>query len=110
MGSGPFGSVPAPLYSLSVALCQENPHGAKREAEDDRGEQTAEPTGTQSPERRHTPAACEEAPAGQGARSGARSASPQQPRSELDSDVSDDSDLELDIEDSEDGFTVTRQF
>ncbi|XP_070708048.1 hematopoietically-expressed homeobox protein hhex [Pempheris klunzingeri] len=82
-------------------LKQENPPGGKREVEDGSKTDEAEPPGTQSPERRHTGPASELEPAGRCV----RSASPQQPpHTELHSDVSDDSDQELDIED-DDEFT-----
>lgn len=92
-------------------LKQENPQGGKREVEDDnsagrgnKGDETTEPSGIQSPEQRHTVPVSELAQAGRCV----RSVSPQQqqqPHTELDSDVSDDTDQELDIED-DDEFTV----
>ncbi|XP_038591960.1 hematopoietically-expressed homeobox protein hhex [Micropterus salmoides] len=76
-------------------LKQENPQGGKREVEDDRsagrshkGDETTEPSGLQSPENRQTTLASE-----------LEQASPQLPHTELDSDMSDDTDQELDIED-----------
>lgn len=69
-----------------------------------KGDETTEPSGIQSPEQRHTVPVSELAQAGRCA----RSVSPQQqqqPHTELDSDVSDDTDQELDIED-DDEFTV----
>ncbi|XP_040885524.1 hematopoietically-expressed homeobox protein hhex [Toxotes jaculatrix] len=86
-------------------LKQENPQGGKREAEDDgsagrsngKGDEASESTGIQSPEHRQTVRV--------------RSASPQQLHTELDSDVSDDTDRELDIEDDDDDeFTRNTQF
>ncbi|XP_071760983.1 hematopoietically-expressed homeobox protein hhex [Centroberyx gerrardi] len=90
-------------------LKQENPQGGKREVEDEgsagrsKGDEPTEPPGVQSPEHR-APAAASELPQGRCA----RSASPQSHR-ELDSDVSDDTDQELDIED-DDEFTLNPQF
>lgn len=55
----------------------------------------SESSGIQNTEHRHTVPASELAPTG---RCG-RSMSPQQPHTELDSDVSDDTDQDLDIED-----------
>ncbi|AWP17176.1 Homeobox protein PRH [Scophthalmus maximus] len=82
-------------------LKQENPQGGKRELEEDspvgRGNTAAEPSGTQSPGRRQTPAASEHAQADRCA----RSVSPRHAHTELDSDVSDDTDQELDIEDDD---------
>ncbi|XP_018522019.1 hematopoietically-expressed homeobox protein hhex [Lates calcarifer] len=87
-------------------LKQENPQGGKREVEDDRSNKEDETTGIQSPEQRHTVLASEPAQTGPTCVS---SVSPQRPRTELDSDVSDDSDQELDIED-DDQFTRNPQF
>lgn len=60
-----------------------------------KGDETTEPSGIQSPEHRQTVPASELAQADRCV----RSVSPQQPHTELDSDVSDDTDQELDIED-----------
>ncbi|XP_068439818.1 hematopoietically-expressed homeobox protein hhex [Clinocottus analis] len=105
-------------------LKQENVSGGKREAEEtggaagrsSKGGETTESFGTRSPEQRHTLPASEPAQAG---RCVMRSGSPQQqqqqqqqtpqqqtPHTELDSDVSDDSDQELDIEEDDDDFTL----
>lgn len=91
-------------------LKQENPQGGKREVEDDcsagrsnKGDETTEPSGLQSLEQRHTVSASE-VQAGRCV----RSVSPQQPHTELDSDVSDDTDQELDIEDDSE-FTLNPQ-
>lgn len=97
-----------------VRVHQENPHGGKREAADDaalgrrntKADDATEPPGTPtSPERRQTVSAADLAQSGRCA----RSASPQQPHTELDSDVSDDTDQELDIEEDDDEFTLNRQ-
>lgn len=92
-------------------LKQENPQGGKREVEDDssagrsnKGDETTDLSGIQSPEQRHTIPVSELAQAGRCA----RSVSPQQSHTELDSDVSDDTDQELDIED-DDEFTLNPQ-
>ncbi|XP_042363827.1 hematopoietically-expressed homeobox protein hhex [Plectropomus leopardus] len=84
-------------------LKQENPQGGKREVEDDSstGKSTKEDDtteGIQSPEQRRS-APASELQAGRCV----LSASPQhqQPHTELDSDVSDDTDQELDIEDDD---------
>ncbi|KAF0025005.1 hypothetical protein F2P81_021886 [Scophthalmus maximus] len=86
---------------LQLSERQENPQGGKRELEEDspvgRGNTAAEPSGTQSPGRRQTPAASEHAQADRCA----RSVSPRHAHTELDSDVSDDTDQELDIEDDD---------
>ncbi|KAK2815450.1 hypothetical protein Q5P01_025917 [Channa striata] len=94
-------------------LKQENPHGGKRDLEDDsslvrsnKGEGATEPGGIQSPEQRHAGSASELGPGGRCV----RSVSPQQSRTELDSDLSEDTDQELDIEEDDDEFTVDRQF
>ncbi|XP_028990450.1 hematopoietically-expressed homeobox protein hhex [Betta splendens] len=95
-------------------LKQENPHGGKREAADDtavgrsnnKGDEATEPAGTPNPELRQTVPASELTPPGRRA----PSASPQPSHTELDSDVSDDTDRELDIEDDDDEFTLKRQF
>nr|XP_046232497.1 hematopoietically-expressed homeobox protein hhex [Scatophagus argus] len=86
-------------------LKQENPQGGKRDVEDDssagrsnKGDDTSEPSGMQSPEHRHTVLGSELAPTGLRV----RSVSAQQPHTQLDSDVSDDSDQDLDIEDEAD--------
>ncbi|KAF3691456.1 Hematopoietically-expressed homeobox protein hhex [Channa argus] len=86
-------------------LKQENPHGGKREVEDDssvvrsnKGEGANEPGGIQSPEQRSTGSASELAPGGRCV----RSESPQQLGTELDSDMSDDTDQELNIEEDDD--------
>uniref|UniRef100_G3PRQ0 Hematopoietically-expressed homeobox protein HHEX n=1 Tax=Gasterosteus aculeatus TaxID=69293 RepID=G3PRQ0_GASAC len=92
-------------------LKQENLPGGKRETDEDgaasgrsnTGDHTTEPSGPRSPQQRQTPPASEPAQAG---RCMARSGSPQQQsRAERDSDVSDDTDQELDIEDDE-AFTL----
>ncbi|KAI3365332.1 hypothetical protein L3Q82_010431, partial [Scortum barcoo] len=77
-------------------LKQENPQGGKRELEDDsaagrshKGDEKTELSGIQSPEHRHPVPGSELE----------RSVSPQRPHTELDSDVSEDTDQELDIED-----------
>ncbi|XP_044034285.1 hematopoietically-expressed homeobox protein hhex [Siniperca chuatsi] len=83
-------------------LKQEHPQGGKREVEDDssagrsqKGDETTESSGIQSPEHRQTILASElEQPD-----RCVRSVSPHQPHTEPDSDVSDDTDQELDIED-----------
>ncbi|XP_074475879.1 hematopoietically-expressed homeobox protein hhex [Sebastes fasciatus] len=95
-------------------LKQENPPGGKREEDDSscavgrssKGDETTEPSGTQSPEQRHSVPASEL----QAARC-LSSGSPQQQQlqqsphtqldTQLDSDVSDDTDQELDIEDED---------
>ncbi|KAM9336881.1 hematopoietically-expressed homeobox protein hhex [Symphorus nematophorus] len=88
-------------------LKQENPQGGKRELEEDtsvgrstKGDDLTESAGMQSPEHRHTGPASE-------LQTGrcVRSVSPHQSHTELDSDVSDDSDQDLDIED-ESEFTL----
>ncbi|XP_035516042.1 hematopoietically-expressed homeobox protein hhex-like [Morone saxatilis] len=83
-------------------LKQENPQGSKRDVEEDnsagrshKGDELTEPSGIQSPKHRHTVPASELAQTGRCV----NSVSPQQPHTELDSDVSDDTDQELDIED-----------
>ncbi|XP_030255230.1 hematopoietically-expressed homeobox protein hhex [Sparus aurata] len=88
-------------------LKQENPQGGKRELQDDgsagrsnKGDDMTEPAGIQSPERRHTVSA-ELSPTGRCV----LSVSPQQPHTELDSDLSDDTDQDLDIEDDSE-FTL----
>ncbi|XP_075949324.1 hematopoietically-expressed homeobox protein hhex [Anarhichas minor] len=95
-------------------LKQENLPGGKRETEDDgspagrsnRGDEATESSGTRSLEQRQTLPASKPA---QADRCVMRSGSPRQqqlqPHTELDSDVSDDTDQELDIED-EDDFTL----
>lgn len=92
-------------------LKQENPHGGKREVEDDgaagrsnKEDDMSEASGIQSPEHRHTGPASELPPAGRCA----RSVSPQQPRTQLDSEVSEDTDQDLDIEDDSE-FTLEPQ-
>ncbi|XP_059180757.1 hematopoietically-expressed homeobox protein hhex [Centropristis striata] len=89
-------------------LKQENPQGGKREVEEDssagrstKGDELTEPSGIQNPEQRQTVPASELGQAG----CCLRSVSPQQSHTELDSDVSDDTDQELDIED-DDEFTM----
>lgn len=84
-------------------LKQENPQGGKRDLEEDnsagrshKGDEVTEPSsGIQSPAQRYTVPVSELAPADRCA----RSVSPEQPHTELDSDVSGDTDQELDIED-----------
>ncbi|XP_030611335.1 hematopoietically-expressed homeobox protein hhex [Archocentrus centrarchus] len=88
-------------------LKQDNP---KREMEDNssrgkKGDEMMEAAGMQSPEQRQTGSAPELAQAGHGV----RAVSSQQAHTELDSDISDDTDQELDIEDDED-FTLNPQF
>ncbi|XP_058477177.1 hematopoietically-expressed homeobox protein hhex [Solea solea] len=99
-------------------LKQENPQGGKRDLEEDspagmrthKGTEGTEASGIQqSPEHRHTGAACDQAQVGRCA----HSVSPQQQQqlhAELDSDVSDDTDQELDIEDDDDDFSRNPQF
>ncbi|XP_026171403.1 hematopoietically-expressed homeobox protein hhex [Mastacembelus armatus] len=91
-------------------LKQENPQGGKREAGDDRsvgssnkGDESTETAGIHSPEQRHTGS-----PTGL-AQAAVRSVGPQQPHTALDSEVSDDTDQELDIED-DDEFTLNPHF
>ncbi|KAF1374329.1 hypothetical protein PFLUV_G00248910 [Perca fluviatilis] len=86
-------------------LKQENPQGGKREVEDEspagrsnKGDETTEPSGIQNPEQRHTVPASDLAQAGRCV----RPVSPHQAHAELDSDVSDDTDQELDIEEEDD--------
>lgn len=88
---------------MRVRVHQENPHGGKREVADDasvgrsnnKGDEATDPPGIPtSPVQRQTVSASDLA---------------QQPHTELDSDVSDDTDQELDIEE-DDEFTVNRQF
>lgn len=81
-------------------LKQENPQGGKRDLEDDspagrKGDEMTESSGIQTPEHRHSVQVPELTQPGRCA----RSAPSQQPLTELDSDVSDDTDQELDIED-----------
>uniref|UniRef100_UPI0037E88136 hematopoietically-expressed homeobox protein hhex n=1 Tax=Semicossyphus pulcher TaxID=241346 RepID=UPI0037E88136 len=83
-------------------LKQENPQGGKREVEEDssagrssKAEETTEPSGVQNPAHRHSVPASERSQADRCV----RSVSPKEPHTELDSDVSDDTDQELDIED-----------
>ncbi|XP_078135923.1 hematopoietically-expressed homeobox protein hhex [Sander vitreus] len=91
-------------------LKQENPQGGKREVEDEspagrsnKGDETTEPSGIQNPEQRHTVPASDVAQAGRCV----RPVSPHQAHTELDSDVSDDTDQELDIEeDDDDDYTL----
>lgn len=92
-------------------LKQENPQAGKRELEEDgaasssstKADGMSEAAGIQSPEHRLTSPASE---AAQAAQCG-RPPSSQQPYTELESEVSDDTDEELDIEDE---FTVNPQF
>uniref|UniRef100_A0A3Q3J837 Hematopoietically-expressed homeobox protein HHEX n=2 Tax=Monopterus albus TaxID=43700 RepID=A0A3Q3J837_MONAL len=77
-------------------LKQENPQGGRREVGDDtsvrrsnKADESPEAAGIRSPEQRQVISAGE-----------------QQLHTELDSDVSDDTDQELDIEDDDDGFTM----
>ncbi|KAK9529931.1 hypothetical protein VZT92_011477 [Zoarces viviparus] len=98
-------------------LKQENLPVGKRETEEDgspagrnnRGDEATESPGTRSLEQRQTLPASKPA---QADRCVMRSGSPQQqllqPHTELDSDVSDDTDQELDIEDDDD-FTLNAQ-
>ncbi|XP_008277557.1 hematopoietically-expressed homeobox protein hhex [Stegastes partitus] len=95
-------------------LKQENPPAGKREAEEDgaaggsssrKGDERTEPAGIRSPEHRHGSPASEPA---QAALCG-RPLSSQQSYTELKSEVSDDTDQELDIED-DDPFTLNPQF
>ncbi|KAA8581163.1 hypothetical protein FQN60_002744 [Etheostoma spectabile] len=86
-------------------LKQENPQGGKREVEDEspagrsnKGDETTELSGIQNPEQRHTVPASDLAQAGRCM----RPVSPHHAHTELDSDVSDDTDQELDIEDDDD--------
>ncbi|XP_034716038.1 hematopoietically-expressed homeobox protein hhex [Etheostoma cragini] len=86
-------------------LKQENPQGGKREVEDEspagrsnKGDETTELSGIQNPEQRHTVPASDLAQAGRCV----RPVSPHHAHTELDSDVSDDTDQELDIEDDDD--------
>lgn len=80
---------------------QENPQGGKREVDEDgtrrsnKGNDMTEPFGIHSPEHRHTVPSSELTPTGRCV----RSVSEEQPHKDLDSDVSDDTDQELDIED-----------
>lgn len=71
-----------------------------------KGDEASEPAGIPNPEQRQTVSASELTQSGRCA----RSVSPQQPHTELDSDVSDDTDQELDIEDDDEEFTLNRQF
>ncbi|XP_026208044.1 hematopoietically-expressed homeobox protein hhex [Anabas testudineus] len=94
-------------------LKQENPHGGKREVAGDtsvgrsnnKADEATESLGIPSPEQRQTVSASDLAQSGRCA----RSVSPEQPHTELDSDVSDDTDQELDIEEDDDEFTLNRQ-
>ncbi|XP_069024659.1 hematopoietically-expressed homeobox protein hhex [Embiotoca jacksoni] len=86
-------------------LKQENPQGVKREVEDDsparrsrKGDEMTESAPIQSPERRQTGPVSELPQAGHSVH----------PHTKLDSDVSDDTDQELDIEDNK--FTLNPQF
>lgn len=91
-------------------LKQENPQAGKRELEEDgaaagsssssKADGMSEAAGIQSPEHRLSSPASEAAQCG-------RPPSSQQPYTELESEVSDDTDQELDIEDE---FTVNPQF
>lgn len=92
------------LLTHGVRFHQENP---KREVEDNssrgkKGDEMIEAAGIQNQEQRQPGSAPELAQAG-------HCVSSQQPHTELDSDVSDDTDQELDIEDDED-FTLNPQF
>lgn len=69
-----------------------------------KGDDTTDVSSVQSPEQRHTVSASELAQAGRCV----RSVSPQQSHTELESEVSDDTDQELDIED-DDEFTLNPQ-
>lgn len=92
-------------------LKQENPQAGKRELEEDgaagsssnKADGMTEPAGIQNPEHRLTSPASEAAQRG-------RPPSSQQPYTELESEVSDDTDQELDIEDDEEEFTLNPQF
>ncbi|KAM3860113.1 hematopoietically-expressed homeobox protein hhex [Diretmus argenteus] len=90
-------------------LKQENPQGSKREGEEDgsagrsKADEPTEASGERSPDRRHAVSPSEE-PQGRSL----RSSSPRSHR-ELDSDLSDDTDQELDIEE-DDEFTLNPQF
>lgn len=85
----------------SVCVCQENPQGGKREVEDDcvvgrssKGDKTSEEVGVQNQDQRQTGLASqveEGGPCG-------HPLTLQQTHTDLDSDVSEDSDQELDIE------------
>lgn len=68
------------------------------------GDETTDLSGIQSPEQRHTVSASELAQASRCV----RSVSPQQSHTELDSDMSDDTEQELDIE-KDDDFTLNPQ-
>lgn len=86
-------------YSGSVVR-QEHTQGCKKEAEDDtrrrsKGDDLSEPTAHHSPERTHGAPSPDLSSAGRCM----RSLSAQQPHTQLDSPVSDDSDKDLDIED-----------
>lgn len=70
-----------------------------------KADEATESLGIPSPEQRQTVSASDLAQSGRCA----RSVSPQQPHTELDSDVSDDTDQELDIEEDDDEFTLNRQ-
>lgn len=81
-------------------LKQENPQGGKREVEGDspggrnnKAEETTDSSGTQSPAHRHT------VPTSELSQSGCCVHSESPKHTELDSDVSEDTDQELDIED-----------
>ncbi|XP_024913082.1 hematopoietically-expressed homeobox protein hhex [Cynoglossus semilaevis] len=94
-------------------LKQENPPGGKRELEDDtsagRSNKSTEGPVLHSPEHRQSGAPSEQTQAGRCAVS--VSSSPQQQlHAEMDSDVSEDSDLELDIEEDDEGLSRSRQF
>lgn len=69
-----------------------------------KGDESTDASGIQSPEQRHTVPASELSQAGHCV----RSVSPQESHTELDSEVSDDTDQELDIEDDDD-FTLNPQ-
>lgn len=95
-------------------LKQENPQAGKRELEEDgaagsssnKADGMTEPAGIQSPEHRLTSPASEASQRGRPP----SSQSSQQPYTELESEVSDDTDQELDIEDDEEDFTLNPQF
>ena len=74
-----------------------------------KGNETTETSGIQKPEQRHAVLASELAQAQAQAGQCVSSVSPQQAHTDLDSDVSDDTDQELDIEDDHE-FTRNPQF